>query len=215
MEDEDQYRIHSNMIVEIGNSYMLREFSQFQVDDYNRKILQFLTYYFNGCQLAEKVFPNEHYKINKNLLLIGEPGTGKTMLMQIFSDYLKATKNDNYFRNISVTQMMNYYKIHNHIDKYTFNELEDPKASEGTPYNVCLNDLGLLTENQKSFGTTLTQVTDEFLFARYEIFQQYGKRYHITSNLSVKDLKTRFEGRLIDRFKSFNVLELHGESRRK
>ncbi|ROS80514.1 ATP-binding protein, partial [Muribaculaceae bacterium Isolate-039 (Harlan)] len=34
-------------------------------------------------------------------------------------------------------------------------------------------------------------------------------------NLTVKDLKSRFEKRLVDRFKSFNVIELRGGSRRK
>lgn len=148
-------------------------------------------------------------------MLIGEPGTGKTMIMQVFADYLRATENENAFRNISMTQLMNYYKINGHIDRYTFNELADPKAFEGNPFNICLNDLGLMTERQQSFGTLLTQITDEFLFARYEIYQQFSKHYHITSNLTVKDLKSRFEDRLVDRFKSFNVIELHGESRRK
>ena len=215
LEDPDQYRVHAELIKGIGDNYMLREFTDYQVDDHNRKVLQFLTYYFNGCKLAEQVFPSENYKIHKNILLIGEPGTGKTMIMQIFADYLRITENENRFQNISMTQLMNYYKINGHIDRYTFNELADPKAYEGSPFNVCLNDLGLMTEAQKSFGTTLTQVTDEFLFARYEIYQQYNKRYHITSNLTVKDLKGRFEDRLIDRFKSFNIIELRGESRRK
>ena len=178
-------------------------------------VLRFLTYYFNGCLEAEKVFPNENYKIHKNLLLIGEPGTGKTMLMQIFADYLRLTENVNQFKNISSTQLMNYYKIHNHMDKFTFNELAHPNDFGGDPFNVCLNDLGLQTEKQKSYGTMLTQITDEFLFARYEIYQQTGKRYHITSNLTVEELKDRFEDRLIDRFKSFNVIELRGRSRRK
>lgn len=215
LEDPDQYRVHAELIKGIGDNYMLREFTDYQVDDHNRKVLQFLTYYFNGCKLAEQVFPSENYKIHKNILLIGEPGTGKTMIMQIFADYLRITENENRFQNISMTQLMNYYKINGHIDRYTFNELADPKAYEGSPFNVCLNDLGLMTEAQKSFGTTLTQVTDEFLFARYEIYQQYNKRYHITSNLTVKDLKGRFEDRLMDRFKSFNIIELRGESRRK
>ena len=177
--------------------------------------MSFLTYYFNGCLEAEKIFPDEDYKIHKNLLLIGEPGTGKTMLMQVFADYLRLTGNVNQFQNISATQLMNYYKINSHIDKFTFNELAHPERFEGDPFNVCLNDLGLQTENQRSYGTLLTQVTDEFLFARYEIYQQTGKRYHITSNLTVKDLKERFEDRLVDRFKSFNVIELRGSSRRK
>lgn len=194
---------------------MIREFRDFEVDDHNKQVLRFLTYYFNGCKKAEEVFPDEDYRINKNILLIGEPGTGKTMLMQIFSDYLRLTGNVNQFVNISSTQLMNYYKINNHIDKFTFNELAHPEKFEGEPFNVCLNDLGLQTENQRSYGTLLTQVTDEFLFARYEIFQQMNVRYHITSNLTVKDLKERFENRLVERFKSFNVIELRGGSRRK
>lgn len=207
--------MHARMIKYIGDTLMLREFSAFQVDEYNRDVLRFLTYYFNGCKLAESVFPDEDYKIHKNLMIVGEPGTGKTMLMQIFSEYLRETKNDNYFANISITQLMNYYKIHGHIDKYTYNEQTNEKAFEGSPMNVCINDLGLMTEKQKSYGTILSQVTDEFLFARYEIYQQSGKRYHITSNLNVGELKKRFENRLIDRFKSFNVIVLKGESRRK
>jgi DNA polymerase III delta prime subunit len=76
------------------------------------------------------------------LLFVGSPGTGKTLTMQIFSDYLQLTKNPNYFRNVSVTQMMNYYKIHGHIDRFTFNEIQSGK-SEGVPFNICLNDIGL------------------------------------------------------------------------
>ena len=76
-----------------------------------------MTYYFNNCILAENVFPDEDYKLHKNILLVGEPGTGKTMIMQIFSDYLRATNNENYFRNISMTQLMNYHKVYGHIDK--------------------------------------------------------------------------------------------------
>lgn len=213
--DQEQYWLHATLIKSIGDNYMLREFSSFHVDDHNQKVLQFLLYYFNGCELAEQVFPNENYKVWKNILLIGEPGTGKTMLMQIFSDYLKATDNENYFRNISMTQLMNYYKINGHIDRYTYNELADPKSYDGSPFNVCLNDIGLATEKQKSFGTQMETIIDEFLFARYEIYQQCNKRYHFTSNMTVKEFKSRFEVRLADRFKSFNVIELRGGSRRK
>lgn len=217
--DEKEYNLHAQMVVGMGNNYMLREFSRFIVDEYNQKVLRFLLYYFNNCPLAESVFPDEDYKIHKNILLIGEPGTGKTMLMQVFTDYLQATNNPAQFRNISMTQLMNYQKVYGHIDKYTYNELSGASKKETfdgvDPYNICLNDLGLATERQKSFGTLLSDITDEFLFARYEIYQQYDKRYHITSNLNVKELKKRFEGRLVDRFKAFNVIELRGESRRK
>lgn len=210
----NEFHAHRDFIKRLGGNYTWREFRNFEVDENNAKVLSFLLYYFNGCLLAEKVFPNEDYKIHKNLLLVGEPGTGKTMLMQIFSDYLRLTRNPNRFQNLSVTQMMNYYKMNGHIDLYSYNEGQS-KGFKPEPFNICLNDIGLETENQKSYGTSLDSVIDEFLYARYEIYQQFGKKYHITSNLSIADFKRRFEGRLIDRFKSFNVIPLIGESRRK
>lgn len=193
---------------------MGREFREFEVDKNNSKVLSFLLYYFNGCRYAEQVFPDEDYKIHKNLLLVGKPGAGKTMLMQIFSDYLRLTHNPNTFENLSVTQMMNYYKMNGHIDRHTFNEGQS-KGFKPEPFNICLNDIGVETENQKSYGTSLNSVIDEFLYARYEIYQQFGKMYHITSNLDADEFKKRFVNRLVDRFKSFNVIPLLGNSRRK
>lgn len=193
---------------------MGREFREFEVDENNSKVLSFLLYYFNGCRYAEQVFPDEDYKIHKNLLLVGKPGTGKTMLMQIFSDYLRLTHNPNTFENLSVTQMMNYYKMNGHIDRHTFNEGQS-KGFKPEPFNICLNDIGVETENQKSYGTSLNSVIDEFLYARYEIYQQFGKMYHMTSNLDADEFKQRFVNRLVDRFKSFNVIPLLGKSRRK
>ena len=81
------------MFRQLGNDYTGREFREFEVDENNSKVLSFLLYYFNGCRLAEKVFPDEGYKIHKNLLIVGAPGTGKTMIMQIFADYLRLTRN--------------------------------------------------------------------------------------------------------------------------
>lgn len=214
LHEEEEYLKHSNFIVRLGGNYSQREFRLFEVDERNKKILRFLLYYFNGCQLAESVFPELNYKISKNLLLIGSPGTGKTMIMQIFSDYSKILALKSAYENISITQMMNYYKINNHIDKYSYNEIGSTKF-EGNPINVCLNDIGLETENQKSYGTSLTTVTDEFLYSRYEIYQNRMINYHLTSNLNIEEFKNRFGNRLVDRFKSFNVIILDGESRRK
>ena len=59
------------------------------------------------------------------------------------------------------------------------------------------------------------QRTFQLVSTRYEIYQQFGKKYHITSNLNIGDFRKRFEGRLIDRFKSFNVIPLLGNSRRR
>ena len=211
--DKDVYISHATLVKMIGDNYLGREFRGFDIDEENEKLLRFLLLYFNNSKEAENIYPDKDYKVHKNIMLIGEPGTGKTIIMQIFSDYLKLINNSNYFQNLSVTQMMNYYKINGHIDRFTYNE-NGKNSLEGNPFHVCLNDIGLATEKQKSFGTLLESVIDEFLFARYEIYQQSFIKYHMTSNLTVEEFKTRFEDRLVDRFKGFNVIALTGKSRR-
>ena len=60
-------------------------------------------------------------------------------------------------------------------------------------------------------------LTNEFLHARNEIWTQMGNTAHLTTNLTIKQLEERFAdgfGRLIDRFKTYNVIKLTGESRR-
>jgi hypothetical protein len=212
--DIKTYRYHTEIIMEIGQHYMDLENSVFNIDENNKLVIRFMLYYFNHCKLAEDVFPEKNYKLHKNIILAGEPGTGKTLLMQIFSDYLKIINSGLSFQNLSVTQMMNYYKINSHIDKFTFNEI-DSKSREGSPFHICMNDIGIDTQNQKHFGTSGQLVIDEFLFARYEVYQSQRMNYHITTNMDLGEFKKHFEGRLIDRFKSFNLIPLVGKSRRK
>ena len=212
------YQAHSRLLVYIANTLCLApQHRKFEIDDNNRDVLRFLLYYFNDCDLAESVFPDKHYKLHNNLLIMGNVGTGKTMLMQIFSEYLRVTKNPNYFHNVSVTQMTNYFTIHNNIDRYTYNE--ESGGFDGKPFNVCLNDIGV--ENRPFYGIDTRTIVEDFLHARNEIWTQTAierrKFAHLTTNLTIKQLKETFTddfGRLIDRFNTYNIIKLTGESRR-
>ena len=152
--------------------------------------------------------------VHKHIMLQGAVGTGKTLLMQIFSEYLRITENPRYFYNLSVTQMVNYYTLHNNLDRYTFNE-EENKGFQCMPVNICLNDIGV--QSTKFYGTDTETLTSEFLHARNEIWTQYHKMAHLTTNLTTEQLKQKYKdgfGRLLDRFKTYNVIPLAGESRR-
>lgn len=211
--DEKTYTYHAKVIEQLGQNYMDLEGKKFNIDDQNKKAIRFLLFYFNRCKLAEDVFPGANYKLHKNIILAGEPGTGKTILMQIFSDYLKIIGSPLAFQNKSVSQMFNYYKINSHIDKFTFNEIGS-KNMDGNPFHICMNDVGIKTQEQKHFGTDGKLIIDEFLFSRYDIFQSSRINYHITTNMAVGDFMKEFENRLVDRFKSFNLIPLVGKSRR-
>ncbi len=217
LQDEGIYKAHANLLLYIANNVVLaRQRRQFVIDDNNRNVIRFLLYYFNGCPLAEEVFPGRGYKLHKNIMLQGGVGVGKTMLMQVFSEYLMRIRSPHFFYNLSVTQMVNYYTLHNNLDRFTFNE-EENRGFQCTPVNICLNDIGI--QDKTFFGMDTGLLTDEFLHARNEIWTQYGKCAHLTTNLDDKALRKRFErndgfGRLIDRFKTYNIIPMGGVSRR-
>lgn len=214
LSDPDVLKQHYQILSACANARLAKQFKEFVVDEYNRDLIRFLLYYFNDNQKAEEVFPDKDYKVYKNLLICGEVGVGKTLLFDAFTYYLKKTYNPNAFENISVTQMMNYYKINNHLDRYTFNE-ENSKGFKNNPVNVCLNDIGLQTHLH--FGTDTKVLVMDFFHARNEIWTQYGKFAHITTNLTPKEIKTYLDdeyGRLVDRLKTYNIIHLTGQSRR-
>ena len=214
LRDEQVFNQHARITVAIANMLLAPQRKRFVLDEHNKQAMRFLLYYFNECPLCEEVYPNKHYKLHNHILLCGKAGTGKTLMMQIFSEYLKYTNNPHAFHNLSVTQMVNYYTLHNNLDRYTYNE-EGSRGFNPQPVNICLNDIGV--ESKTYFGMDTKLLTNEFLHARNEIWTAYGKHGHVTTNLDVKMLKDEFAdgfGRLIDRFKTYNVITLGGESRR-
>ena len=207
-----EYEKHLTLIKNIGDALLVREGKRFIIDESNADVIRFLLLYFNDYRECEQVFPNMNHVLEKNLIIVGEPGTGKTLLMEIFSKYLEVMKNRHHFKCTSMVVLMNYYKVHGHINKYTFNE--DKENGKCEPFALCLNDIGLEVESQKSYGTTIRDVVDEFLYARYEICQQWYIRTYLTSNYDVEDFKQRFNYRINDRLKSYNLVPLTGRSRR-
>lgn len=214
LSDPAVYRKHSQLLVACGNYLLSHKQERFVVDGNNQEVLRFLLYYFNGSPLALNVFPDRKYSLNRNILLIGKTGVGKTLLMDTFRLYLQKTNNPRAYYVTSQTELLNYYKQHNHIDLYTYNTNEQQRF-EGSPLPLCLNDIGLGT--QRFFGNDTQQIVEEFLYARNEIWEQRGKATHITSNLDKEEFNTFFSdkhNRLTDRLKMFNVIPLGGESRR-
>lgn len=201
---------HACLLTHIANSMLVQQKKYYVIDDYNKKILRFLTYYFNNCKICEDIFSKDEYKLSNQILLCGPPGTGKTLIMKIFSEYLKLTKNPKYYRCSSVTAMINYYKLNNNLDEFTFNKNSDTNKSN--PFNICMNDIGL--DTYKHYGVDIKILIDEFLYARNEILVDSNKSAHITTNLDVANIRKNFDERLVDRFKTYNIISLIGPSRR-
>lgn len=213
-------KAHWDFLCQIAEDIVLApQRRRFIIDDNNSQIILFLFHYFNNSPTAEQIFPERRHKLAKPLLIRGDKGVGKTFLMQLFSEYTRRTKNPNAFFNVSVTEMINYYTINNNLNRYTYNDRsgtkEDNTFDGCRPSNVCLNDIGLQT--QTFFGQDGKKLVSDFLHARYEIWTQFNRRGHLTTNLTVPALAKEFAdpyGRTVDRFKSYNIIELTGASRR-
>lgn len=220
--DEETYNQHARILNDCACQLLYRQGKIYEIDDNNRDALRFLLFYFNQCQRAldpieykNEKFKNivDSYTLDKNVMLCGGVGTGKTLMMDAFALYLKRTGNPMAYECTSVTEMLNYYKVNDHLDYYTYNVGRD--SYEGNPKAFCLNDVGLQT--QRYFGNDLQIIIDEYFHARNEIWTQHGIRSHLTTNLGRKQMQELFDdpyGRLADRFKTFNIIPLGGESRR-
>lgn len=213
VEDETEYNKHSGIVIQIAERLLLKEKRKLEIDEHNFKLLQFLLHYFNESSKSELVFPDETYMNHKQIMLMGNVGVGKTFIMDVFAEYLRIVNNSNAFETISITELIDYYKLHNHLDEYTYNKSNFKQNERTTAKNICLNDLGLKT--YLHFGVDTKSFIDDFLYARYELYCKYDVKTHITTNLSVAELEKSFNFRLVDRFKAYNVIDLGGESRRK
>lgn len=215
------YSMHQRFFMYVANEIVLKaQRRTFEVDEHNKQVLRFLLLYFNECPLAEEVFPDRGYKLHKNIMLQGGVGVGKTLIMQIFSEYLRLTKNPRFFQNVSVTQMVNHYTLHNNIDLYLYNE-GNSTGFKINPENICLNDIGV--DNRPFYGVDTLTVVNDFLHARNELWSNRSlpeqKFAHLTTNLNNERLMALFGqkdayGRIIDRFKTYNIIPITGESRR-
>lgn len=154
----------------------------------------------------------------KGLALIGKFGVGKTTIFNVFHRYLKETFPvcENLFIVSSIEEIANEDDRSFIDSKYLYNVKQNERgANYRDPKNVLINEFGH-EYNIKKYGTDINEIIEMFIMKRYDIYQQYGKVTHITSNLDLKMLKNSLHPRILDRFKEmFNFVEISGESRRK
>ena len=196
------WNVHANLIVMIGKHYE----SNFKVDKNNQRALKEMLLYFTGNELFSG-------NLNKGLMLIGEVGTGKSLLFKIFKKYTKDVIRTNGYQmhpaidiidnvNIQGVECLNIYS----------NNFEGKQAH---PIRCYIDDIATNREKVKHYGTEIN-VIEQLLSLRYNVFQRYGTLTHISSNKYPEELSAQYDERIIDRMKEmFNIIELEGSSRRK
>ncbi len=157
--------------------------------------------------------------LNKGIAIAGSFGTGKTSAFRIYHEYLRTVFpfNENMFRISSIEDVIKEVSEKNWTDKVlTYNVDINVKSIEvRKPVHVLVNEFGY-QYNIKNYGSDVNELIEAWLMKRYDIFQQYRKLTHVTTNFGTDELKEIFHPKIIDRFKEmFNFIELKGESFRK
>lgn len=177
----------------------------FEVDQWNKNFLGHFCRYWN----REKAFEmQENVSLRKGLLVFGSFGTGKTTSFNIIQNIAKQYHvADLWFPSISAEEVVAKFNVErNKEDVIQY-------YSKGV---FLFDDLGAEMTGNNCFQYGKEEIFIRILLNRYRNFERYGTKTHITTNLGLAEIETRYGQQISDRFiQMFNLLKLDGVSRRR
>lgn len=191
----------------------------FEPKDFQKDAVAALVWYFTNSPEFENLNTSVYntnglpFSLNKGLWLWGNPGVGKTLIMEMFRRNRRLCYN--------VVQcpklVFGYTKYGDEqISQYSrvIPESDDALSFYQTQKGICYNDLGIETVPAKHYGTPINVMETIFL-ETYENKVPFWHR-HVTTNLTIDQLKEMYGIRFVDRIKQcFNIIDIKGESLRK
>lgn len=162
----------------------------FVIDEENKEVINQLYFYSIG---SEK-FTGDLYK---GIMLVGNLGTGKTLIMSAFLNIIESGSNKIITR------------FHSKEVPLKLKEKEsDPDFYKTRP--IFIDDVGKEPSMINNYGTKTSPISDLFAL-RYD----FGSWTFTTTNHTGKELLEKYGGSTVDRFKEmFNIINLTGNSRR-
>jgi len=160
----------------------------YDIDNDNAKALEAILNYFSGVDTKEA-------PLSKGLLIRGSIGSGKTMTLKIIQ---KITKN------FAITN------IRDIVAEFNFNGFEGINDYV-KKFERVIDDIGS-ESNGKYYGND-TDVVQELIIRRYELFQSKGLKTHFTTNLGTNDdILSKYGERAYDRLKEMCTLVILGNN---
>jgi DNA replication protein DnaC len=186
-----------------ATEYYNKSNKNFAVDDKNKKYLNLLCKYFSKSTAFEKENGGD---LNKGLFVTGETGSGKTSSFKIIQNIsLKYKCKQLWFPMRETDNVVLQFNLEKHKDDIVV------KYSKGL---MLFDDLGAENHASNVYVYGKEDIFIRILEARYRGFINKGTKTHITTNLTLNDIKTRYGTRVEDRFiEMFNVLKLNGKRR--
>lgn len=176
----------------------------FTIDNDNKKFLNQLCRYFSQDKAFETVHNGD---LNKGMFIYGGHGTGKTSSLLIIQQISKKYALKQLWFPIIETGDV--------VMKFNTEKNKDFIIKDYSTGNYMFDDLGAETSASNIFIYGKEDIFIRILEARYVQYISKGTITHITSNLTLSEIKKRYGPRVEDRFiEMFNIIELGGDSRR-
>ena len=189
-----------------------REYPDYKIDEHNKRVIEALLLYFTNKPGFEDVEFITNPSLQKGILLAGNIGTGKTLLMTI---------------------LRNCYFPHQAFGIKSCRDISQRFATEGMKgieifgsravkfeygrqriNNMMFDDLGA-EKNMAYYGNTVN-VMQEILLDRYEHFVRNGLLTHLTTNLDLNEIEAVYGSRVASRMhEMFNFVMLGGDKNAK
>lgn len=203
-EMEDRY--NTMLIWRIGCLIRQRNGQTFCTDEKEKRLVRILSNYFTQSAKSE-------LDLNKGILLLGNPGTGKTSVMSIMREFLCCYNIGFIIRHAG--DIVNDYnkKGADGICLYTYNNNGIYKSNK--PVSMMIDDLGR-EPGGINYGAKMN-VMQHLIETRYQLSREHKKmKTHITTNLTMDEISDRYGSHVGDRLcEMVNVIEMNGESHRR
>lgn len=159
----------------------------FVVDNENRPVLQQLVPYFAQTQ-------GGNLSPQKGILLAGNVGSGKTLLMETFNQLVRRSKP---FYKTTARQVAKDYAADGLTALVRYLKQFRKTPAGLVPVDFFFDDLGA-EDNKKHYGNE-ANVMAEVIYDRYELYTRYGTRTHFTTNLTPQELEEKYGERAYSR----------------
>lgn len=184
----------------------------FVVDENIDGVLWALALYFSGDKEFETL---GHGSLQKGLYLVGNIGTGKTLLMRAFSKFQILN-----LSLISATQITEKYQRDGVEGILDYLESKRYQGGMASYKSYCFDDLGTENTSIKHMGNELN-VMERIILRHYEnrsldLYRSSEIRTHFTSNLDPSEIEKLYGTRVRSRLREMcNYIVIPGTDRRK